>query len=229
MRYLRKPRRYRSLESVVEALHKADPDLPIESVYMLLQALDLPTSEWSMAVYNDQDLGEHLETEAGYGIGEEQLTLYGLGGVISIAWRGVVTHTIQHSANFSETKSDVHPRADARKASLKAELIAVCRKYGVTLNEGGNVLSFTSMDVEADYTQEQLEAAFKLVQPPGNWKNPIQARVLLDDAGVELTRQAIVHFTGGGAIDFVPANRPTVNGKTLYTVTAPGYYVVIGA
>lgn len=115
------------------------------------------------------------------------------------------------------------------KAKLKAELEAVCKKHGTFLTSG-IIAGIISDSFPRRYTQEQLEDAFKAVQPPRNWKNAIDARVYLDDAGVELTREAIIHFTGGGAMEFAPVpGIRKVNGKTMYRVTAPGYYVIIGA
>lgn len=235
----RRPKYYAGIDEVVMALHKADPELPIETIYMLLQAMDLPPSEWSMTIHDGAELGAHLDTERGYGLGEEELTFFGLGGVVSLCWKGVV-HTTRTEFGATVHRSEVYPRAKMRKANLRAELMAVCRKYGVTLNEGGNILTFASMELEAEYTDDQLKEAFDLVQPVDNWKNPIDCRVYLSEGERELVSKAITHYTGGLA-EFLPLliNKGQVRVRrqrliddgpqSLYRVIAPGYYMSVGA
>lgn len=109
----------------------------------------------------------------------------------------------------------------ARCKAFAVEATELCKKHGISMQAGANALQFA---IPPKYTQEQLEAAFKLVQPAENWKYPINARVYLDGAGVEVVGEAITHFTGSLA-EFVPVpGVEKVNGKTLYRVIAPGYY-----
>ena len=68
--------------------------------------------------------------------------------------------------------------------------------------------------------QSELSAAFDLVAPKGNWKNPIDTE-LHGPVNVELIADAVIHFTGS-----VPVFR--VRGKTTF-VKAAGYYLTIGA
>lgn len=72
-------------------------------------------------------------------------------------------------------------------------------------------------------TQQELEAAFALVRPKANWKDPID--VLIPNKGkahINLIAQAIAHFTGSIA-EFTPV------GRRMVRVTAAGYYASIGA
>lgn len=66
------------------------------------------------------------------------------------------------------------------------------------------------------YTQEQLDAAFSLVQNKTHWKGPISAVVPID-TDLNLVQAAIEHFTGTEA-DIVPIN------KSALLVKAPGYW-----
>lgn len=114
----------------------------------------------------------------------------------------------------------------ARCEAFVVEAIELCKKHGICMQAGANALQFA---IPPEYTQEQLEAAFKLVQPAENWKNPINAQVYLDDAEKEVIGEAVIYFTGGLA-EFVPVPRAKkVNGKTRYRVIAPGYYRSVGA
>ena len=71
------------------------------------------------------------------------------------------------------------------------------------------------------YTQEELEAAFRVVANPEHWKKAIRAIVPATQA--EVTRRAVIHFTGS-----VPTLTPCPNG-TQVEVVAAGYYAAIGA
>lgn len=75
-------------------------------------------------------------------------------------------------------------------------------------------------NLRGGYRQEELEAAFAMVQPADNWKNPIDA-IVPDGADLALIEFAIGFFAGGGAVI-----RPVAGG---FRVQAPGYYVMIGA
>jgi len=78
-----------------------------------------------------------------------------------------------------------------------------------------------------EWTRGELSAYFKQVETKDNWKMPIDADVLLDnDRDLFGLREAVIFFTGS-----VPTFRPlrARGGKTLYNVTAAGYYAVIGA
>ena len=69
------------------------------------------------------------------------------------------------------------------------------------------------------YTQEQLEAAFKLVENKAHWKGPINT-VVPADTDLDLIQAAIEHFTGTEA-DIVPMSGPNFSG---FLVQAPGYW-----
>ena len=71
-------------------------------------------------------------------------------------------------------------------------------------------------------TRGELNEAFKLVQPQGNWKETINATVQLDEAGRAMVREAVIFFTGS-----VPTFTP-VPGLGVQ-VKAAGYYATIGA
>ncbi len=64
------------------------------------------------------------------------------------------------------------------------------------------------------YTQEQLEAAFDLVAPAGDWKGPIDATIPRDKQ--EVVGIAVAHFSGTEA-EFECA------GDDRVRVTAIGY------
>ena len=77
----------------------------------------------------------------------------------------------------------------------------------------------------AQYTQEQLEAAFDLVNPmkvsgKPSWKYPINVEIETDNIDVVL--RSIDHFVGGHGCH-------QKLGENKYHVTAPGYYLIIGA
>lgn len=69
------------------------------------------------------------------------------------------------------------------------------------------------------YTQEQLEAAFKLVQNKTHWKGPIRTVVLID-TDLDLVQAAVEHFTGTEA-DTVPVSGYNFSG---FLVSSPGYW-----
>jgi hypothetical protein len=72
----------------------------------------------------------------------------------------------------------------------------------------------------AKYTQEQLEAAFKLVQNKKHWKNPINATI--ENPGEEQVaciEEAVIHFTGS-----IPDVVTLKGGKIR--VQAEGYYAM---
>jgi hypothetical protein len=83
------------------------------------------------------------------------------------------------------------------------------------------------------YRQDQLEAAFALVQPTENWKSAISA-VIQDverkrvPALKALIRAAVIHFTGSvPTTDSMTGSRPGETDHLL--VMAAGYYAAIGA
>jgi hypothetical protein len=74
-----------------------------------------------------------------------------------------------------------------------------------------------------EYSQQELEDAFKLIRPKGHWKDPIRC-VLKKPTEETLDRvsRACSHFTGSLAeFETLP------NGDVR--VTAAGYYLTIGA
>jgi hypothetical protein len=84
--------------------------------------------------------------------------------------------------------------------------------------------SFDPASLLGGYTQEELEAAFALVAPAGNWKLPIKAELpsITPIAKRKMIAYAVTFFTGGAA-----TFSKTPGGKLL--VTAPGYYASVGA
>lgn len=84
-------------------------------------------------------------------------------------------------------------------------------------------------DREALYQmlQAKMTKAFKLVEPPSHWKNPIDAVVTteqLREAGLTIgdVAEAVAHFTGTPAtIEQAPS---WVSLEPLYHVTAIGYF-----
>jgi len=73
-----------------------------------------------------------------------------------------------------------------------------------------------------EYTDEQLDAAFKRVANSKNWKNRINRIVVADDAERDLIARAVIHYTGSVA-DFIEV------GPNKYRVIANGYYAAIGS
>lgn len=73
-----------------------------------------------------------------------------------------------------------------------------------------------------DATRADLNAAFERIKPTGHWKNRIDAVVGLTDHERDLTREAIVFFTGS-----IPTFEVVEHGK--YRVRAAGYFLTIGA
>jgi len=124
---------------------------------------------------------------------------------------------------------------------FRADLEAVCRKHGTFINSGTFVAAYM-LENEPEYTQEQLTEAFKLVQDTGHWKNPIDCKVYLSEREVDLVGKAVVHFAGCPAhFKTLAVNKGQVRVRRkrlladddtpqlLYRVTAPGYYMSVGA
>ncbi len=76
-------------------------------------------------------------------------------------------------------------------------------------------------DLYGGYTREQLTEAFDLVQPPDNWKNPIDASVPVG-TDLKVLDAAVTFFTGSTTEFF-----PQPDGSTR--VIAEGYYASIGS
>lgn len=72
-------------------------------------------------------------------------------------------------------------------------------------------------------TRGELTEAFKKVEPAGNWKLPISAKIAPpSELERAMIREAVIFFTGS-----IPVFLPVAGGKML--VAAPGYYATIGA
>ena len=71
----------------------------------------------------------------------------------------------------------------------------------------------------AGFSRNQLAEAFEKVQDKKHWKNPIDAIIQKED--ISIVNAAIDFFAGGGAV-FSIHHKGT-------RVTAPGYFVLIGA
>lgn len=74
-----------------------------------------------------------------------------------------------------------------------------------------------------DVTRGELSEAFKLVADKSNWKNRIDALVVLTEDQMHLVHDAVIFFTGS-----VPHFQP-LQIRNNYRVTAAGYYSAIGA
>lgn len=74
-----------------------------------------------------------------------------------------------------------------------------------------------------EFTRDELKTAFERVADKQNWKNPIRALITehLTDRDFIAIREAVSFFAG-----CVPMFRLTPDGVK---VTAPGYYVAVGA
>ena len=81
-------------------------------------------------------------------------------------------------------------------------------------------MNLSEQDLMMGYKRKALDEAFKLVQPPGHWKNPIDAIIPLRQR--EVVEASIIFFTGS-----VP--HFTHHTKTQLRVRADGYFKAIGA
>jgi hypothetical protein len=76
-----------------------------------------------------------------------------------------------------------------------------------------------------EFTQEELEEAFCLVEPEEHWKGPIDAVVDVspaDEAKVRLIKAAVEHFTATSPTFHV--SLPLDSGPPRLRVKAPGYW-----
>lgn len=84
-----------------------------------------------------------------------------------------------------------------------------------------------------DVTRGDLAKAFARVEPRDNWKNPIDAEVVLSSDFEMMTISEAVTFYTGSVPTFVPVAVITKCGKTTgqtkYRVRAAGYFATIGA
>lgn len=71
------------------------------------------------------------------------------------------------------------------------------------------------------FTHKELTEAFKLIQNAEHWKNPIDAWIHPEK--FEVCNEACVYFTGS------QLTRKQWASSSALRVTAPGYYVTIGA
>lgn len=90
---------------------------------------------------------------------------------------------------------------------------------------------FTNTETGTIYTRAQLSAAFMLVCPVANWKDPISAIVEYDDVRNELSREALADMIRCAVIFFCGCE-PKLEWspqKTGLYVDAVGYYAAVGA
>jgi high-affinity K+ transport system ATPase subunit B len=78
-----------------------------------------------------------------------------------------------------------------------------------------------------DVTRAELSRAFSRVEPKQNWKNPIDAIVVISSSYERLAIAAAVTFFTGSVATF-DVVRLEANHST-YRVRAAGYYAAIGA
>lgn len=76
-------------------------------------------------------------------------------------------------------------------------------------------------------TRALFSKAFDLVAGVKNWKDPIDARVILDSFGVDVVGQAVTFYTGSKATFTLV--KALEGDAAHYVVTAPGYYAAVGA
>ena len=74
------------------------------------------------------------------------------------------------------------------------------------------------------YTESELSAAFELVAPKPNWKTAISATL---PSITSAKKRALISFAIGFYTGSEATWSKTPSGKLL--VTAPGYYVAVGA
>lgn len=78
--------------------------------------------------------------------------------------------------------------------------------------------------------RSEVSAIFDRVADKSNWKLPIKAEVALDFADSDLLREAVIFFTG--SVPTMEVIEPFLNrndGRSMYRVTAAGYYSAVGA
>jgi len=71
------------------------------------------------------------------------------------------------------------------------------------------------------YTHKQLTEAFEFIKNSEHWKNPIDAWI--HPSKFDICAEACVYFTGSRL------ERCQSAGSSALRVTAPGYYLTIGA
>lgn len=71
------------------------------------------------------------------------------------------------------------------------------------------------------FTREALLEAFEKVQSPSGWKYPIDT--IIESKDLEITVESISYFAGSPTF----VEETLKNGKIK--ITAPGYYVCVGA
>jgi hypothetical protein len=105
--------------------------------------------------------------------------------------------------------------------SVSDKITVLLHGQGLMVDVPCKWVELSKEQVFAGFTKNELMDAFDLVKPKANWKEPIDAIITEDKQ--EVVDSAIAFFTGGGA-DYCH-----VKSVGQMRVTAPGYYVMIGA
>lgn len=105
--------------------------------------------------------------------------------------------------------------------SVSDKITVLLHGQGLIVDVPCKWVELSKEQVFAGFTKNELMDAFDLVKPQGNWKEPIDA--IIPEEKQEIVDSAIGFFTGGGA-DYC---RVTQLGQLR--VTAPGYFIMIGA
>lgn len=117
------------------------------------------------------------------------------------------------------------------KQTFRAELQQLAEKHGTSLRDICQRAMFLGCELAdaAKPSQEQLREAFGWVQNKQHWKNPIDARLALNEDERELVAAAVVHFAGCVAEITPVSGQPIRGGRKVYRVRAVGYYAAVGA
>ena len=76
------------------------------------------------------------------------------------------------------------------------------------------------------FTEKELDQAFDLIKfPSGDWKDPIQARVLKKD--LKVLEASIIYYCGCGFSSVKKDNQDAWD--EYYYIKADGYYLSVGA
>lgn len=115
---------------------------------------------------------------------------------------------------------DTNDNPEAKMANAVAEVSKVLEDLNASVVD--------SIDGKA-ITRGDYAAAFKRVEPAGNWKYPVAAVVeVWNGAELELILRSIEFFTGSKGKAY-PIGAGNWDGKTAYKIEAAGYYAAIGA
>ncbi len=96
-----------------------------------------------------------------------------------------------------------------------------CFRRNENLNKLGYCANCSIAGIQFGYTRQDLNEAFNVVKNPQNYKKRIDAYCHAEQ--VDVVDVAVSFFTGSAATFY------RVGNTEFYHVTAPGYYVAVGA